>query len=462
MKSSKIVGAVAVILFVLPTTLIQPLAADVTAVANAPINEKLPAFMGEVIGINLTKYNITNEGYGESYPPEFGGQVKREQGILTLEESNTSEISVAAMFDNGSVSWLHFYPISGPMMYTTQPSTDALVESRNILQRYQVFCQKYGINSSHITTELSMFNSLPASPPASGSSSNLNQMSDFTPATITSGNMKLTVSQTGIGACYTTGGVDVPNKSVGMAFGDNTFVFSDRWNLYNIGSLSIISKDEATSIAFEAAKKYTATLQIGTSKEPTPISPEWSTRMDVGLDMVQGQLHNTSAIGAPQTMNLGNTTREPLSLYPLWQAIFYFTEPISNIAGIQVNVWGDTKEIAYCGTYGYLGDIDPTPSSEASSSPSPSTNNTETPPPTPTVQPSDQLSASSPTVQPSEPSPSPENTVPTSPPTGGSMMPSPTPNNQPSMSLLPAAVASVAVIAVVLITAALLVKRKRA
>jgi hypothetical protein len=39
----------------------------------------------------------------------------------------------------------------------------------------------------------------------------------------------------------------------------------------------------------------------------------------------------------------------------MWSAVFYFNQPIGNIAGIQVGVWGDTKEVAYCRPQRYLG-----------------------------------------------------------------------------------------------------------
>jgi len=168
------------VLFVLAFSLTQTSQADDANAANSTAEDKLPAFLSEVIGLDLTKYNITNEGYGVSYPPEFGGLVKRENIIFTL-ESNNSKIPAAATFDNGFISWLHFYPSSGSMIYAKQPSTDALDESRNILQRYQLFCQNHGINASHVAPAHNMLNSIPDSPTDKAFSGNINNMSDFTP-----------------------------------------------------------------------------------------------------------------------------------------------------------------------------------------------------------------------------------------------------------------------------------------
>jgi len=197
--------------------------------------------------------------------------------------------------------------------------------------------------------------------------------------------MKLVVSQTSIGLCYTANGVDMPNKFIGMSFGDNTFVFSDTWNLYSIGSFSVISKDEATSIAWAAAKNCSLTLEYRTNNSSEVMKPDWSQmRSDVGLLMIPGQIHNNSANDALNYINMGNTTRHPLSLYPLWQTMFYFSQPIGDIAGIQVGVWGDTKEIAYCETFGFLGNLGPSPTSTDDLEPSSSTSTNQ---PSPSLPP---------------------------------------------------------------------------
>lgn len=180
MRISKPIVAVMFALFVLTALLAQISRADVTSAANSTAKDKLAVFMSEVIGLDLTKYNITNEGYGVSYPSEFGGLVKREHVIFTLDSSD-SKIEAGAVFDNGFIYWINFNPLSGSMIYTTQPSTDALVESRSMLQRYQAFAQKCGINASHITSALNLLSSVPDAPPANAYSGNFNSMSDFTP-----------------------------------------------------------------------------------------------------------------------------------------------------------------------------------------------------------------------------------------------------------------------------------------
>jgi hypothetical protein len=342
--------------------LIQTSRANVVDAANATAKEKLPAFLSDVIGLDLAKYNITNEGYSASYPSEFNGLVKRENTGFTL-ESNDGKVSVSCMVNNGLICWLHVNRLNGSLVYATQPSTDALVESRSILQRYQVFAQKYGINAVNVASALNLLSNVPDAPPADEYTSNFNKMSDFAPANATLGDMKLHVSQTSIGFWYTTNGVDVKNKYFGMNFGYDTFVFWDSWNLYSIGSFSVLSEEEATSMAFDVAKAYSLNrtwYQTDENNVTTVVKPDWSQMMsDVGFNMIPGQIYNNSLNDALLAkgvgVNMGNTTRNPLALYPFWSTIFFFTKPMGNIAGIQVGLWSDTKEIAYCMEYGYLG-----------------------------------------------------------------------------------------------------------
>jgi hypothetical protein len=42
------------------------------------------------------------------------------------------------------------------------------------------------------------------------------------------------------------------------------------------------------------------------------------------------------------------TTRNSTALYPLWTINFYFNKLYYNAYGIQVGIWGDTKEVFYC------------------------------------------------------------------------------------------------------------------
>jgi hypothetical protein len=95
-----------------------------------------------------------------------------------------------------------------------------------------------------------------------------------------------------------------------------------------------------------------------TEKGAVTVNPDWSkVTSTIDLGMISGQTYNNSLNDVLHFGSPGNTTRDPLALYPLWQATFSFNQYVGGgITGLQVGVWGDTKEIAYCGTMGYLGD----------------------------------------------------------------------------------------------------------
>jgi len=194
------------------------------------------------------------------------------------------------------------------------------------------------MNSSHITMALNMISNTNSTPPSN----------------ISSGNIKQVVMQSGIGWSYTFDGIDIHHKGMGMSFGSNSFTFSDSWNFYKISNSGVLSKEEALNIAWNAAQKFNITIiQNGI---PVAEKPEWS-NMDpeIYLSMIAGHTYNNSLNNELNFANMGNTTRDPLSLYPLWQARFYFNQTITGNVGVQVGVWGDTKEIVYISGFGHHG-----------------------------------------------------------------------------------------------------------
>ncbi len=351
---------VTVIIFLLVTqpTLHFSTAHAETQVSDPTAKEKLPAFLTDVLGLDLTQYNITNEGFSVSYPSRFGGVVKEEHLSFTL-NFNDYKTTVGSVFNNG-FPWIQIRPLNGSLFYKTQPSKDSLVEVRNIIQRYQIFAAKYGINTVDTTAALNLLSSIPDMPQAS-EGSNFNGMSDLALANATSDDMKLEITQTSVAFWYTANGVDVKNRYFGINFGYGAFHFWDSWNLYHVGSFSSITQDEAQAIALDAAKNLMATQPLGTEHGPELINVTWSSLVDAGMLMISGQSHNFTDMPIAPSDNFynGNVTRDPLGLYPLWQFVFYFNQSYGDEMGVQVGVWGDTREIAYCDTYGFLGSWPP-------------------------------------------------------------------------------------------------------
>ena len=258
-------GAVALVIVIVVLLLTHPtppfsiVHAETSVTSNATAKEKLPAFLTEVLQIDLTQYNITTQRYVARYPSQFGGAVKEDSETYVL-ESNGSVIHVTGIFDNGLIRWLDFSPINGSsVIFSNPPSTDALMEAKSIFQRYLTYCQEFNLDSSHISSVLAMLSSVPPSPANSGQTTNFNGMTDFAIHNVTSGNMMLEVSEEYIRASYVENGVVIRNKCVCMFISAHSFIFDDVWNFYYVGNFSFITQDEAQAIAFAAAKNLMAT-----------------------------------------------------------------------------------------------------------------------------------------------------------------------------------------------------------
>ncbi len=341
------------------------LAADSTPTAK----EKLPAFLTDILCIDLSKYNITAEGHGVSYPSQLGGTVKEENSLIRY-NSTTSMLSVQAIFRNGYIDWIYVKSMDRPIIYSQQPSNSAVNETRTILERYQMYAQKYGLSTNHINLALDMLKDVSDAPSTDETNQNFGNVSNFQSIAETSGNMQMSASESSIGFAYTFNGITLPNRVLAFGFDEGNFVFTDTWGLYTVACSSVIDEDEAARLALDAAKAYNLTL-IGSDNATFVVTPDFSNvTTEIGLNMIPGQTFNTALNNALNYAN-SSKTRVPLGLYPFWQATIYFSETIGNIGGIQVGIWGDTQEIAYINTYGHHGsglESTPTPQPSASAS----------------------------------------------------------------------------------------------
>jgi hypothetical protein len=330
--------------------------------------DKLQNFLGEVLEIDLTKYNVTNTGSSSSYPSYYGGLVKEEGASFNL-ESDLSKVSVQGEFLNDVICQAIVYPMQGSMIFLQPPSTNALDESRRLLKRYHNYAGNLGLDISHVTLALSMLSTVNVSNP-NPDLYMLNNIAGFIPSVTVSGNMKQETTQTGVRWSYSEKGVDMPSKCLAIDFGSSELLFADTWNLYTVGSFSAISEDEAKSIGWKAAENYDLVL-VYENGTLFSVHPDWTDMTyQIAVNMIPGQIYKQ--LPEDNFVDPGNVTRDPLALYPLWQMVFYFHENIGDTVGIQVGVWGDSKEVAYISEYGYLDPyVIPTPVPEIAPIPTP-------------------------------------------------------------------------------------------
>jgi hypothetical protein len=218
--------------------------------------------------------------------------------------------------------------------------------SKAFLNRYKEYLTSYcNVDTAYLNPVINM----------------LNEVTQLTPTNVTSGNvlMKISsgippglqpissVSSTTINFDYTEKGVDVSRKYISLNYVSNALShFQDTWNLYNIGTWNMISKEEAVNIAYTSAQSLT--LKFGNSNgSTTEIKPD---------------LTNSTYTA---TLSMGPKTGVNGLLYPFWYVEIYFQKPYYSDIGIQVGISADTKEVLYCQSLVVLG-ASPTDNSPAS------------------------------------------------------------------------------------------------
>ena len=209
MKNLKKITVATLVLLILAVTLIQTLRAEKV---DFTARELMPAFLSDVVGLDLTKYDISHESYSFDYPSYYGGNFKEETITFNL-DSTAGNIRIMCIFLNGFNGGIFVYqPTNGSMFFKQQPSTNALDESRNMLQRYRTFAENYGLETSHIDQALIMMNDATGASSASADLNMFNKVTGFVPSVVTAGNMKQETKEDSIKWSYVDGGVEMPKS----------------------------------------------------------------------------------------------------------------------------------------------------------------------------------------------------------------------------------------------------------
>ena len=317
-------------------------------------------FLTSVLNINLTKYTVGQSDYFVSYPPKFGGTI-REEYFSYLFNSGLGTIDTWSVFDNGRMSVCSIRT-TGQVLYTQAPAGNIADATNAFFRQYKTFVSgSYPEDSSYLQQALT-----------SVSTVNMQQSADKL-----SGDMELTVSppspsaaQTSIQWAYSQNNITDSMKNINLIFANNTIIwFGDTWNLYSVSNVTPISENKAESIAFNYAKSYNVIVE--SIQTPTAsyvqVKPDWSNMTYEGELLMTPGLSLSDSLAPADITYPTNTTRDALTLYPIWQFILYFNKPIGTILGLEINVWGDSGEIAFCTEYGYLGGTGSTPTPQPTS-----------------------------------------------------------------------------------------------
>lgn len=161
--------------------------------------ELYQSFLTDVLGVDLTKYDIINPGYGTSYPSSFGGKVKEETISYQL-ISGQGNLSTWCLIHDGVLTSCDVNHLAGQTGYSYPVNIKDSFYS--FMQKYQTLVEQYyQKDSAYLKQALSMVESL-----------------DFqTETQKTVGDMKLTVTitphNTRVKWAYNYESVDLVRKS---------------------------------------------------------------------------------------------------------------------------------------------------------------------------------------------------------------------------------------------------------
>jgi hypothetical protein len=296
---------------------------------------KTLAYLSDVVGLDLSKYTITGGivNFPASYSNSINNYWKQENVDYHLNATN-SQMTATFNFQNGIIEFCFITIQQGLPIYSQQPSSNSLDTTQDFLKRYQNYASKYyDVDTSYLQ-------------PMRDS---LSEMVELSSATSVEGNTKLQVTvseETQLQWTYTENEIEIQNKQVVLTLSDGNFrSFRDTWPLYTVGTTNAISKDEALKLALAATNNY----DISFVSE------------DNSVQKIKLNLTNSTCESWLTMM-----PRDTPTLYPIWRFQIQFEEPLYGVVGLQIGVWGDTQEISYVESYGYLGtqSLTPQPSTQ--------------------------------------------------------------------------------------------------
>jgi len=315
--------AALILMAVLAVSFVQ-LPTTYSAELTAP--EKALMFLEDVVEVDVAKYNATLASNWVDYPPHWGG-LAEELVRYNLDGGNESNLRVTCRFREDTIHSYSLQVSKGSPIFAEPQPTSLLDAAKGFLERYRTYSK-----ASYIQEMRSM----------------LDMVDETEDATVTSGNIKLTVlnqeaqnypseaiDRTLFEWTYTVNGVDAPQNIVRITFDDGAFrSLVNDWNLYNIGSSEVnVSREEAINLARNAAEDYTLRIYL-----------------ENGLTDVEFNL-----VDEPVKAGLSMYPRETLTVYPFWRIELYFDKYYYSAYGVQVGIWADTGEIESCESLSGLG-----------------------------------------------------------------------------------------------------------
>lgn len=272
--------------------------------------------MHDVVGLDLTKYEIVIQE--SSISPEHLGGVLQENILYNL-TSAKSKLRVVYGFADGTLQGIYVLENTGaPILTKSVDNNDAVAGAKDFLSNYEKYTRK------QIYKELE------------STLTNVNANKNLTK---TFGDKMLQViaysDNTNFRWSYAANGARTEyTKVISMGFkGGFLSFFIDNWDMYPIGSNTVnLGKEEAVSIALNAAREHSWTMQL----DEDTLSPENLNENSVSLSI----LSFAGSLDADKTRST-----DVLELYPVWRITLLLNKMYGQLYGLEVDIWADNKEV---------------------------------------------------------------------------------------------------------------------
>ncbi|MGE5575142.1 MAG: hypothetical protein ACM3UL_03305, partial [Ignavibacteria bacterium] len=286
--------------------------------AELTTEQKGLSALTNVVGLDLTKYDVKTQGSNQSLP--FLDGILQENVLFNLTSEN-SKLSIFYTYTNGNLQGLYVLENEGtPVLTKSTVSINAVESAKDFLTNYQTYSNKqvFGELQSTLT--------------------NVDASKNIT-KTIGNTVLEQTVyndSQTYFKWYYTANGAIAPyTKTIAMGF-KNGFLtsFIDNWELYPVGSTNVnLSKDQAVALALDIAKNHNWTMQL----DQDTLDPI-NFNKDKSVSWITLSFDNS--IDADTTRS-----KNSLELYPVWKVGIVLNKVYGELYGLEVDIWADTKEL---------------------------------------------------------------------------------------------------------------------
>ncbi len=306
--------------------------------------------MSNLFGLDMSKYNVTLTKHNLETNGPNKGRTGAENLKYNLSTSGGNFITISADISGDSVYYLLSYFGNDSIHYSQALPQSLSDKASAILNRYQTL--KSGASYIEPMLEVANHNSLDQLVTTAKSNKNGT-------ASIVENNLKMEITSndyhTAVYFKPSFEGFDYPNV-LSMRFDNRLNVidgFSDRWTTYKIGDTHVkISMDEAVDLAWKAANNISTVTIFGVG--------------DVYIHLIKDPL-----------VSISGAVRDNMTAYPLYWIRIPTDKVYYTIDQVQVGVWADTGEIAYCQATGFEGQPEPNgevaPSSSVAASATPAT-----------------------------------------------------------------------------------------